>query len=80
MSGRRLLLPLDGAAGGLVLAPGGGGAGLYLFAVDVLYDVQHGVRGKGANGVVELVINVVTLALSLFVLRWTWVRRDALLA
>jgi hypothetical protein len=48
--------------------------------VDVLCDVQHGVRGKGANGVVELVINVVTLALSLFVLRWTWVRRDALLA
>jgi hypothetical protein len=28
----------------------------------------------------ELVINVVTLALSLFVLRWTWVRRDALLS
>ena len=58
----------------------GGGAGLYLFAMDVLYDLQHGVWGKGANGVVELVINVVTLALSLFVLRWTWVRRDALLA
>jgi hypothetical protein len=58
----------------------GGGAGLYLFAMDVLYDLQHGVWGKGANGVTELVINVVTLALSLFVLRWTWVRRDALLA
>ena len=57
----------------------GGGAGLYLFAMDVLYDLQHGVWGKGANGVMELVINAVTLALSLFVLRWTWVRRDALL-
>jgi hypothetical protein len=57
----------------------GGGAGLYLFAMDVLYDLQHGVWGKGANGVVELVINILTLALSLFVLRWTWVRRDALL-
>src|SRR5271155_5702603 len=52
----------------------GGGAGLYLCAMDVLYDLQHGVWGKGANGVMELVINVVTLALSLFVLRWTWVR------
>ena len=28
----------------------GGGAGLYLFAMDVLYDLQHGVWGKGANG------------------------------
>jgi hypothetical protein len=58
----------------------GGGAGLYLFGMDVLYDLQHGVWGKGANGLVELAINVLTLGLSLFVLRWTWVRRDALLA
>jgi hypothetical protein len=58
----------------------GGGAGLYLFAMDVLYDLQHGVWGKGANGATELVINVVTLVLSLFVLHWTWVRRDALLS
>ncbi len=35
----------------------GGGAGLYLFAMDVLYDLQHGVWGKGANGVMELAIN-----------------------
>jgi hypothetical protein len=58
----------------------GGGAGLYLFGMDVLYDLQHGVWGKGTNGVVELVINILTLALSLFVLRWAWVRRDAMLA
>jgi hypothetical protein len=58
----------------------GGGAGLYLFAMDVLYDLQHGVWGKGANGVMELIINVVTLGLSLFVLRWAWVRRDAVLS
>jgi hypothetical protein len=58
----------------------GGGAGIYLFAMDVLYDLQHGVWGKGANWVIELVINLVTLALSLFVLRWAWVRRDALLS
>jgi hypothetical protein len=58
----------------------GGGAGIYLFCMDVLYDLQHGVWGKGANGAMELVINVVTLALSVFVLWWTWVRRDALLA
>jgi hypothetical protein len=58
----------------------GGGAGLYLCAMDVLYDVQHGVWGKGANGAMELAINVATLALSVFVLCWTWLRREALLA
>jgi hypothetical protein len=45
----------------------------------VLYDLQHGVWGKGANGLVELAINVLTIGLSVVVLRWTWVRRDALL-
>ena len=57
----------------------GGGAGIYLFCMDVLYDLQHGIWGKGGNGVTELLINLLTLGLSLFVLRWTWVRRDALL-
>jgi len=56
----------------------GGGAGLYLFAMDVLYDLQHGIWGKGGNGLVELAINLVTLGLSLFVLHWAWVRRDVI--
>jgi hypothetical protein len=58
----------------------GGGAGLYLFGMDVLYDLQHHIWGKGGNGLVELAINLVTLGLSLFVLRWAWVRRHTLLA
>ena len=58
----------------------GGGAGFYLLGMDVLYDLQHGVWGKGGNGIAELAINVLTLGLSLFVLRWTWVRRQELLA
>ncbi len=57
----------------------GGGSGVYLFCMDVLYDLQHGVWGKGGNGLVELAINVLTIGLSVFVLRWTWVRRLALL-
>ncbi len=57
----------------------GGGAGLYLFGMDVLYDLEHGVWGRGANGIIELVINLVTLGLSLFVLRWSWVHRTELL-
>jgi hypothetical protein len=46
--------------------------------MDALYDLEHGIWGKGANGVVELVINVVTLALSVIVASWTWGRRDEL--
>ena len=58
----------------------GGGAGLYLCAMDVLYDLQHGIWGKGGNGVMELAINVATLGLSVFLLHWAWVHREALLA
>ena len=57
----------------------GGGAGLYLFGMDDLYDLQHGLWTKGTNGAIELAINLVTLVLSLFVLRWAWTRRDPLL-
>jgi len=64
----------------LVFLVAGAGAGLYLFAMDVLYDLEHGVWAKGGNGLVELAINVVTLVLSLGVLRWAWRRRAALLA
>jgi len=58
-----------------------GSAGLYLFGMDVLYDLEHGIWWQsGPGGVIELLINVVTLVVSLWFLRWTWQRRDALLA
>lgn len=57
-----------------------GGAGVYLFCMDVLYDLQHGTYGKGAGGLVELGINLLTLGLSVQFLRWAWRRRDALLS
>jgi hypothetical protein len=56
-----------------------GGAGLYLFAMDTLYDIEHGIWGKGGNGLVELGINIVTLVLSLAILGWCWSRRQQLL-
>src|SRR5579864_5080368 len=34
----------------------GGGAGVYLFAMDVLYDLEHGIYGQGAGGLIELTI------------------------
>ena len=58
----------------------GGGAGLFLFAIDVLYDIEHGIWWKNAGGAVEAVINVLTLVFSVGLMRWAWRRRDALLA
>jgi hypothetical protein len=58
---------------------GGGGAGIYLFAMDSLYDVQHGIWGKGANGLSELAIVLFTLTLSLVLLRWAWRRRRTII-
>jgi hypothetical protein len=56
------------------------GAGVYLFGMDVLYDLENGIWwSSGAGGVIELGINLVTAAVSLWFLRWTWQRRDALL-
>jgi len=57
----------------------GGGAGFYLFGMDVLYDLEHGIWGKGANGVIELAINILTFVLSFVVLGWAWRRREELL-
>lgn len=59
----------------------GGGAGLYLFGMDVLYDLENGIWwNSGAGGVIELCINLVTLVVSVWLLRWSWQRRKALLA
>ena len=57
----------------------GGGAGVYLFCMDALYDLEHGVWWKNAGGAIELGINVVTLLFSVWLLRWAWVNRRALL-
>ncbi|MDX6277759.1 MAG: hypothetical protein QOJ72_1887 [Nocardioidaceae bacterium] len=57
-----------------------GAAGLYLFGMDVLYDLQHDIYGKGAGGLIEAAINAITLGFSLIALHWAWSRRDALLA
>jgi hypothetical protein len=56
-----------------------GGAGLYLFGMDVLYDLEHGNYAKGAGGVIEAAINLATLVFSLVALRWAWTERAELL-
>lgn len=58
----------------------GGGAGLYLFGMDSLYDAEHGIWWRsGAGGVIEAAINVATLGVSAGALWWSWWQRDALL-
>jgi len=57
----------------------GGAAGLYLGCMDTLYDVEHGIWGKGGGGVFELVIVAITFVLSISLLRWSWRRRHTLL-
>ena len=42
-----------------------GSAGLYLFGMDFLYDVEHGIFTAGGGGVIEAGIVAVTLVFSL---------------
>lgn len=57
-----------------------GAAGLYLFGMDFLYDVEHGIFTSGAGGVIEACIVAVTLVFSLTILRFAWTQRDALIS
>jgi hypothetical protein len=56
-----------------------GAAGLYLGAMDLLYDLEHGIFGKGGGGAFEAVIVAVTWIFSITVLRYAWTRRGELL-
>ena len=49
-----------------------GSAGMYLFGMDVLYDVEHGIFTSGSGGVVEAGIVALTLVFSLTALRYAW--------
>jgi hypothetical protein len=57
-----------------------GGAGAYLCALDVLFDLQHGIYGRGGSGVVELMINFVTLVSSVGIVSFAWRFRDQILS
>lgn len=54
-----------------------GSAGMYLFGMDFLYDVEHGIFTSGGGGVIEAVIVVLTLVFSVTVLRFAWNRQPA---
>ncbi len=56
-----------------------GAAGLYLGAMDLLYDLEHDIFTKGGGGAFEALIVTVTWIFSITVLRFAWTRRGELL-
>jgi hypothetical protein len=56
------------------------GAGGFLLAVDVLYNLQHGVWFASQRGLAELLRNLVTGAGTVGLFAWAWPRRAELLA
>ena len=67
-----------GRSSALLWLLAGGGAGIYLAGMDVLYDLEHGIWTSGGGGAIELAINVVTVVASVATLRWGWRRRRLL--
>lgn len=57
-----------------------GSAGMYLFCMDLLYDLENDIFTSGSGGVVEAVIVALTLLFSVTVLSWTWRHRGDLLS
>ena len=57
-----------------------GSAGLYLFSMDFLYDVENDIFTKGGGGAFEAVIVALTLVFSVTVLSWSWRHRGELLS
>ncbi len=57
-----------------------GSAGLYLFGMDFLYDVENGIFTSGGGGAFEAVIVALTLFFSVTVLTWSWRHRGELLS
>jgi hypothetical protein len=57
-----------------------GSAGLYLFCMDLLYDLENGIFTSGSGGAIEAVVVVLTLMFSVTILGWSWRHRGELLS
>jgi hypothetical protein len=71
---------LRGSHRALLWLLAGGGAGLYLGFMDLLYDLEHAILTSGSGGLIELGIVTMTFVFSVALLRWGWRRRHSLLA
>ncbi len=61
---------------GLIVAAG---AGLYLFGMDMLYDLEHRIYASNSGGVIELLIDILIAGASVGVLWRSWRYRQLLL-
>jgi hypothetical protein len=52
------------------------GGGYYLFSMDVLFDLEHGIWFKGTGGGIELVINLITVGATTWLTLWLWRHRS----
>jgi hypothetical protein len=57
-----------------------GSSGLYLFAMDFLYDVENDIFAKGSGGAFEAVIVALEVVFAVTVLTWSWRHRGELLS
>lgn len=65
---------------GLLAGLLGGGAGIYLGLMDMLFDLENGVYRVPAGGdvsgpIIEIVINILTFALGIIVITYIWRHR-----
>ena len=79
-AGRGGPVPAARRATALLWLLAAGGAGGFLLATDVLYNLQHGVWFASQRGLLELVRNLATGAGTIGLFAWTWPRRAQLLA
>ena len=49
---------------------------MYLFSMDVLFDLEHRIWSRGAAGLMELAINIVTVTASIGLGWWIWHTRN----
>src|SRR3954465_33702 len=75
-----LLTRRTGRPSALLWLLASGSAGLYLFGMDFLYDVENGIFAKGGGGAFEAVIVLLTLVFSVTILSWSGRNRGELLA
>lgn len=62
---------------GLLAGLLGGGAGIYLGCLDVLFDLENGVYrvpagGDASGAIIEIVINILTFTLGIVVITYIW--------
>lgn len=58
-----------------------GSAAIYLAGMDILYDLEHAIWWRsGAGGMIEALINLVSIGSGVYLITWSWARKEVLLS